>query len=52
MPDEVKEEELLRSIEEVDAKIQRFRKRVRALLASIQAERRPRSADSDTSAAS
>jgi hypothetical protein len=38
MANEVMEEELLRSIEEVDVKIQNFRKKVRALLADIQAE--------------
>ena len=40
MADEVIEEDLLRSIEEVDAKIQDFRKRVRALLADIQSKSR------------
>jgi len=38
MADEVMEEDLLRSIEEVEAKIQNFRKKVRALLADIQSE--------------
>ena len=38
MSTEVMEEELLRSIEEVDAKIHRFRRRVRDVLASVQAE--------------
>ena len=40
MADEVIEEDLLRSIEEVDAKIQDFRKRVRALLTDIQSKSR------------
>ncbi len=38
MANEVMEEDLLRSIEEVDAKILNFRKKVRALLADIQSE--------------
>lgn len=38
MAEEVLEEELLRSIDEVDARIRSFRKRVRALLADIQAQ--------------
>jgi hypothetical protein len=38
MADELAEEELLRSIEEVDARIRKFRKRVRALLATIQTQ--------------
>ena len=41
MADEVSEDELLSSIEEVDAKIQDFRNRVRALLADIEAKREP-----------
>lgn len=40
MADEVIEEDLLHSIEEVDAKIRDFRKRVRALLADIQSKSR------------
>ena len=39
MADELVEEDLLRSIEEVDSRIKDFRKRVRALLADIEAER-------------
>ena len=38
MADQVMEEELLKSIEEVDARIRNFRKKVRALLADIQSE--------------
>jgi len=45
MTDEVIEEDLLRSIEEVDAKIQDFRKKVRALLADMQTEGRQSSAE-------
>lgn len=41
MAEEVSEQDLLRSIEEVDARIQSFRRRVRALLADIQGDRRP-----------
>ena len=40
MPQEMLEENLLRSIEEVDARIQAFRKRVRALLVDIQSRER------------
>ena len=36
MSQEVVEENLLRSIEQVDVRIQAFRKRVRALLAELQ----------------
>ena len=36
MSSEVMEEELLRSIEEVEDRIKTFRKRVRAVLASVQ----------------
>ena len=39
MADEIREEELLRSIDEVDAKIQDFRNRVRALLDDIETHR-------------
>jgi hypothetical protein len=39
MADEVREDELLRSIDEVDAKIQDFRSKVRALLADIESQR-------------
>ncbi|MBM3279034.1 MAG: hypothetical protein FJY95_13260 [Candidatus Handelsmanbacteria bacterium] len=38
MAADTSEEELLRSIEEVEARIQKFRKKVRAVLASAQAE--------------
>tara|TARA_B100000686_G_C16767486_1_gene962797 strand:- start:73 stop:309 length:237 start_codon:yes stop_codon:yes gene_type:complete len=38
MPTEVMEEELLRSIEEVEDRIKMFRKRVRAVLTSAQSE--------------
>ena len=38
MADQAMEEELLKSIEEVDARIRNFRKKVRALLADIQSE--------------
>ena len=38
MPAEVMEEELLRSIEEVEARIKIFRKKVRAVLNSVQTE--------------
>ncbi len=38
MPSEVMEEELLRSIEEVEDRIKSFRKQVRAILASAQSE--------------
>ena len=38
MPGQVMEEELLRSIEEVEDRIKVFRKRVRAVLASVQTE--------------
>ena len=38
MPAEVMEEELLRSIEEVEDRIKRFRNRVRAVLTSAQSE--------------
>jgi len=41
MAEEISEQELLRSIEEVDVRILSFRKRVRALLADIQGDRRP-----------
>jgi hypothetical protein len=35
---EIKEEDLLRSIEEVEARIRKFRKQVRAVLDSVQTE--------------
>ncbi len=38
MSEDVMEEELLRSIDEVDAKLQDFRKRVRAVLSDLQAD--------------
>lgn len=38
MAAEISEEELLRSIAEVEAKIQKFRKKVRAVLASVQTD--------------
>lgn len=38
MAADTSEEELLRSIEEVEARIQKFRKKVRAVLASVQTE--------------
>ena len=38
MSSDVIEEDLLRSIEEVEAKISHFRKRVRAVLADVQSE--------------
>ena len=38
MTPEVMEEELLRSIEEVEARITTFRKKVRAVLNTVQAE--------------
>jgi F0F1-type ATP synthase membrane subunit b/b' len=38
MAADTSEEELLRSIEEVEARIQKFRKQVRAVLASAQTE--------------
>ncbi len=39
MADQAREEELLRSIDKVDARLKEFRKRVRALLAEIEARR-------------
>ena len=39
MAEEIREEELLRSIDEVDAKIQDFRNRVRALLSAMESSR-------------
>ncbi len=51
MTDEIIEEDLLRSIEEVDAKIQNFRKKVRALLADMQTEGRQSSAEKSHSSA-
>ncbi len=47
MAEELAEEDLLRSMDEVDARIRKIRKRVRALLASIQAASQP-SAATDT----
>ena len=38
MPEDVMEDDLLRSIDEVDAKLQDFRKRVRAVLSDLQAD--------------
>lgn len=38
MAADTSEEELLRSIEEVEARIQKFRKKVRVVLASVQTE--------------
>jgi prefoldin subunit 5 len=38
MAADTSEDELLRSIEEVEARIQKFRKKVRAVLASAQTE--------------
>ncbi len=38
MAAEKSEEELLRSIEEVEARIQKFRKKVRAVLTSVQTD--------------
>ena len=38
MAADISEEELLRSIEEVEARIQKFRKKVRAVLASVQTD--------------
>ena len=40
---EVMEEELLRSIEEVEDRISKFRTRVRDVLAELQADGKPRS---------
>ena len=40
MAADISEEELLLSIEEVEARIQKFRKKVRAVLASVQTESR------------
>ena len=39
MSEDVMEEELLRSIDEVDAKLQDFRKKVQAVLISMQGQR-------------
>lgn len=39
MADEISEEELLRSIDEVDARIKAFRQRVRDLLTDIETDR-------------
>jgi phage shock protein A len=52
MSEEVREEELLRSIEEVEVRIQNFRKRVRAVLATLQAERPVVQASKQTGGAS
>lgn len=41
MAADVSEEELLRSIEEVEAKIKKFRKKVRAVLAAAQLDSQP-----------
>ncbi len=41
MPIEVMEEELLRSIEEVEDRIKNIQKRVRAVLSSVQSESAP-----------
>ena len=38
MPSQIMEEDLLRSIEEVEDRIKVFRKQVRAVLASVQTE--------------
>jgi uncharacterized protein YeeX (DUF496 family) len=38
MSEDVMEEELLRSIDEVDAKLQDFRKRVQAVLSDLQGQ--------------
>lgn len=45
MAADTSEEELLRSIEEVEARIQKFRKKVRAVLASVQTEGQPAAAE-------
>lgn len=44
MPTEALEEELLRSIEEVDARIRSFRRKVRAVLADMQGDGQPAAA--------
>lgn len=51
MAEEVLDEELLRSIEEVDVRIQHFRQRVRALLADIQGDTRQTGPAKDGSSA-
>lgn len=48
MAEELAEEDLLRSMDEVDARIRKIRKRVRALLASIQATSQPSAATEST----
>ena len=48
MANEKMEEDLLRSIEEVEARIQTFRRRVRAVLADIQSEIRPSPSGKDS----
>jgi len=46
VPSDVMEDDLLRSIEEVDAKIQSLRKEVRAVLRSAQSDNASDAADS------
>ena len=50
MPAEALEEELLRSIEEVDARIRSFRRKVRAVLADMQGDGPPATAAEPTRA--
>ncbi len=51
MSEDAMEEELLRSIDEVDAKLQDFRKKVQAVLSDLQREGSKSSAGNDASSA-
>jgi len=50
MSEDAMEEELLRSIDEVDAKLQDFRKRVQDVLSDLQSENKKPSASNDAAA--
>ena len=50
MANQMMEEELLRSIEEVEDRIQTFRRKVRAVLADIQSEAQPTSSGKNSRA--
>lgn len=51
MSEDAMEEELLRSIDEVDAKLQDFRKKVQAVLSDLQSENSKSATSGDASSA-
>jgi hypothetical protein len=50
MSEDAMEKELLRSIDDVDAKLQAFRKKVQAVLSDLQSEKNKPSDSTDTAA--